>query len=365
MAHLTHMSLNQPYDFQRFFEMSGDLLVIAGDDGYFKRVNPAVEQLLGYSAEVLCSRPMRDFMHPDNREITANRRKRLFETGKLVTGFENRYLTAKGEIVWLSWTSMPSVNEKLVFAVAKNITSRKLHEQERNRVLEKVVQTNAELKRLSYATSHDIRLPVNNLLAAFEVLDSLEVEDAELREMHEVLRHSAMQLKTTLDAYLDEINNRLAGQDSNEAVALLPQIEMVVESLSQSIKAADGEIRLWFGKEVVVWGNAVQLRSIFLNLFSNALKYARTHVPPIVEVHAFRQDGKWEISVNDNGVGFDAEENAERIFQPNARLTDAVEGKGIGLHLVREMVERMGGSIRVESEPGSGSNFIVRLAAHD
>jgi len=359
------MGSNNLYDFQRFFEMSGDLLVIAGDDGYFKRVNPAVEQLLGYTAEELCSKPMRDFQHPDDREITANRRKRLFETGKMVTGFENRYITSKGETVWLSWTSMPSLAEKLVFAVAKNITHRKQHEQERNRMLEKVVQTNAELKRLSYATSHDIRLPVSNLLAAFEVLDSLEVEDVALREMHDVLRQSAIQLKSTLDAYLDEINNRLAGQDNNEAVVLLTQIEQVVDSLSQSIKAADGEVRLWFGKEVVVWGNAVQLRLVFLNLFSNGLKYTRKGVPPIVEVHAFRQDGKWEISVNDNGTGFDAHAFADHIFQPITRLHTEVEGKGIGLHLVREMLERMGGSIRVESEPGSGSNFIVQLAAHD
>lgn len=360
-----HMSSNQLYDFQRFFEMSGDLLVIADEEGSFKRVNPAVEKLLGYTAEELCSKPMRHFMHPEDQEITANRRKRLFETGKLVTGFENRYLTSKGETVWLSWTSMPSVEDRLIFAVAKNITHRKQNEQDRNRVLERVVQTNAELKRLSYATSHDIRLPVNNLLAAFEVLDSLDVEDAELREMHDVLRQSAIQLKTTLDAYLDEINNRLAGQESNEAVALLPQVEQVVESLSQSVKAADGEIRLWFGKEVVVWGNAVQLRSVFLNLFSNALKFSRPGVPPVIEVHAFRQDGEWEISVNDNGIGFDADLHAERIFEPNARLTDAVEGKGIGLHLVREMVERMGGKIRAESQPGSGSNFILQLSAHD
>lgn len=359
------MNSSNQYDFQRFFELSGDLLVIAGDDGYFKRVNPAVEQLLGYTAEELCNRPMLEFQHPDDREITSNRRRRLFETGALVTGFENRYITSKGEVVWLSWTSMPSPEEKLVFAVAKNITHRKLFEQERNRMLEKVVQTNAELKQLSYATSHDIRLPVNNLLATFEVLDSLAVDDRELREMHEVLRQSAIQLKHTLDAYLEEINNRLAGQESFEAVALLPQVEQVLESLSQSIKAADGELRLWFGKEVVVWGNAVQLRSIFMNLFSNALKYVRKGVPPIIEVHAFRQDGKWEISVNDNGTGFDATKYADLIFQPNTRLNNEVEGKGIGLHLVREMLERMGGSIRVESEPGAGSCFIIQLAAHD
>ncbi len=353
------------YDFRRFFEMSGDLLVIAGDDGYFKKVNPAVEKLLGYPAEVLCSKPMRDFMHPDDQVITFNRRRRLFETGQLITGFENRYITAQGEVVWLSWSSMPSIEEKLVFAVAKNITHRKQHEQERNRMLEKVAQSNAELKRLSYATSHDIRLPVNNLLAAFEVLDSLEVEDPDLREMHNVLRQSALQLKSTLDTYLDEISNRLAGEENNEAVVLRDQVEQVVDSLAQSIKAANGEIRLWFGKEVVVWGNAVQLRSVFLNLFSNALKYVRKGVPPIVEVHAFRQDGKWEISVNDNGTGFDAVKYGNHIFEANTRLSHDIEGKGIGLHLVREMVERMGGHIRVESEPGAGSNFILLLTAHD
>ncbi|HVW15708.1 MAG TPA: PAS domain S-box protein [Mucilaginibacter sp.] len=112
------------YSLEFFFELSPDLLCIAGFDGYFKKINPAVSKTLGYTEEELFSRPINSFVHPDDQHVTEYRRN-LIRKGTPLLNFENRYLTKTGEIVWLTWTSMPVNSKKLVFAIAKNVTHRK------------------------------------------------------------------------------------------------------------------------------------------------------------------------------------------------------------------------------------------------
>lgn len=97
-------SLNSKYEL--FFELSPDLLCIAGYDVYFKKINGAVSKLLGYSMEELYARPINDFIYPADQDITSKVRADLTRSKPLLN-FENRYVTKGGEIVWLSWTSLP------------------------------------------------------------------------------------------------------------------------------------------------------------------------------------------------------------------------------------------------------------------
>jgi PAS domain S-box-containing protein len=112
------------FDLEYFFELSPDLLCIAGYDGYFKKINPAVSKTLGYSLEELFASPINTFIHPDDREITSKNREYIKGDQPLLN-FENRYLTKSGETVWLSWTSMPIKRDKMVFAIAKVMVSKK------------------------------------------------------------------------------------------------------------------------------------------------------------------------------------------------------------------------------------------------
>jgi diguanylate cyclase (GGDEF)-like protein len=98
----------------RFFDLSRDMICVAGFDGYFKRVNPAFGSTLGYSRRELLERPIAEFAHPDDREGI---------------GGENRYLDKDGEIHWLEWTSVAVPDEKVIYAVARDVTDRKMLEQ--------------------------------------------------------------------------------------------------------------------------------------------------------------------------------------------------------------------------------------------
>jgi diguanylate cyclase (GGDEF)-like protein/PAS domain S-box-containing protein len=113
----------------RFFNLSHDMICVAGFDGFFKRVNPAFERTLGYSRKELLERPFVEFVHPDDRETTGEEAGQLAEGGGTVQ-FQNRYLDKGGEVHWLEWTSVGVPDEDLIYAVARDITDRKVLEQE-------------------------------------------------------------------------------------------------------------------------------------------------------------------------------------------------------------------------------------------
>ncbi|MGA7839309.1 MAG: response regulator [Candidatus Acidiferrales bacterium] len=111
-------------ELDQLFTVSLDMLCIAGFDGYFKRINPAWEKLLGIPIEKLLAEPFSKFVHPDDRDRTVAEAQRLNE-GEQVISFENRYRCGDGTYRWLLWNATPSVDNKLIFAVARDVTQRK------------------------------------------------------------------------------------------------------------------------------------------------------------------------------------------------------------------------------------------------
>lgn len=119
--------MTQEYPMLDLFDKTPDLVCIVNKQGWFKKVNPAVIKTLGYSEEELFANPVSDLIHPDDRKTTALRRSDLLNNKPLLN-FQNRYIAKDGTIVWLEWTSVYIPEREEVFAIAKNITSRKLVE---------------------------------------------------------------------------------------------------------------------------------------------------------------------------------------------------------------------------------------------
>lgn len=166
-------NLNEIFDLEYFFHLSPDWLCVAGFDGYFKKINPAVSRTLGYTESELFAKPIDSFVYPEDRSITASKRESIKKNNPLYD-FENRYVTKSGEIVWLSWTSMPVKSQQLVFAIARNITDKKkLEEFSRTSLISaqnSEIQTGADLSISNLKPINELSIPDQLWLYELETL---------------------------------------------------------------------------------------------------------------------------------------------------------------------------------------------------
>jgi PAS domain S-box-containing protein len=131
----------------RFFAISIDMLCFMDFNGFFKRLNPAWERTLGFTLEELRSRPAIEFVHPDDRERTLAQNGQV-KSGGQALGFENRYLCKDGSYRWLLWNAAPDFDQRVIYSVARDITERKLAEEEREALVQELQAALHEVRSL-------------------------------------------------------------------------------------------------------------------------------------------------------------------------------------------------------------------------
>ena len=131
----------------RFFAVSIDMICVLDFSGYFKRLNPAWEKTLGFTVEELLSKPFIEFVHPDDRERTLQQNTKV-RTGGQALSFENRYLCKDGSCRWLRWNAAPDFGQRVIYSVARDVTERKLADEEREKLLRELQAALTEVKTL-------------------------------------------------------------------------------------------------------------------------------------------------------------------------------------------------------------------------
>jgi PAS domain S-box-containing protein len=346
------------YHFDNFFNISADFICIAGFDGFFKRINPAVSKLLGFSEEELYERPISSFVYTPDLKITIETREQVYKNKPLLN-FENRYLTKSGAIVWLSWTSMPVESEKLVYAIAKNITHKKKVEEERNLLLANLTQINKELTVLSHKTSHDLKSPINNMLSVFSLIDVSKINDPETLELVEILKLTSENLKQTLNDSIDQLVENESINTQIEEINLTESLAEVLASINSLVCDSKAIINVDFSAFENVTFNKAYIKSIFLNLLTNSIKYAKPHQAPIITIQSRKVNSVNQLIFSDNGLGFDMDKVKDKIFGLYEKFHNNVDSNGIGLYLVYNHITSLGGRIAVESKINEGATFII------
>jgi PAS domain S-box-containing protein len=353
-----NINSNIAFKLKPFFDLSPDLLCIAGYDGYFKRINPAVSNLLGYTNDELLAKPINEFIYIEDRDITSKYRENLKKSIP-VLNLENRYVTKNGEIVWLSWTSMPVHSDKLVYAIAKNITHKKKLEEERNVLLTNLTKINKDLKQLTYTTSHDLRAPVNNLLSAFDLLDTLKIHDKQTLEFINIIKLTTEGLKKTLNNYIDDLSQKDSLTVNIEELNLNESLNIVLQSINSLIYNSKTTLHVNFSEVEKIKFNKACLESIFLNLITNSIKYANPDCFPVISIYSRKVNGVNQLIFSDNGIGFDMDKVKDKIFGFRQKFHNHSDSKGIGLYLVYNHITSLGGQIAVESKINEGTKFII------
>jgi PAS domain S-box-containing protein len=340
-----------------------DMICSIDSEGRFVSVNPASLKILGYTPDELIGRRFVEFVLPEDVAVTMKEDASIF-SGKHTTDFENRYVHKNGSMVHMMWTSFWSESEKLVFAIARDISSRKLIEVELERARDAALESVRLKSEFLANMSHEIRTPMNGVLGMSGLLLNTELSEIQ-REFAETIKSSGDSLLTIIDDILDfsRIESGLMRFEMIE-FDLPGAVEAAVELLAQSSQAKGLELASLIYRDVptALWGDPGRLRQVLTNLIGNAVKFTEQGevVVSVRKVSETRTSTVIRFEVKDTGIGISPEAQ-KRLFtaftQADGSTTRKYGGTGLGLAISKQLVELMGGAIGIESKSGAGATF--------
>ena len=358
-------------DLDRFFEVSLDMLAIANLKGYFTRLNPAFEKVLGWTEAELCARPCTDFIHPDDIKATLDTLADQAR-GSAVASFENRYRTKSGEYRWLSWKSR--VEGELTYGAARDVTAEKLRTEQTEHLGQRAIAASLAKSEFLANMSHEIRTPINGVIGSTALLFDSGLTQEQLN-LAEDINASANSLLTVINDILD-FSKIEAGKLDVEILDF--DLKSVVEESMQNVSwllrhkslplTATGLGALSSHYR----GDPGRVRQVLMNLLSNAVKFTTTgSITVDVQTLSANDAGALlRVSVTDTGIGI-SETALPRLFQAFTQADQSTSrrfgGSGLGLSISRRLVELMGGEMGVDSREGRGSTFwfTLKLAKSD
>lgn len=279
--------------------------------------------------------------------------------------YELNYTQPDGSVKWFSirWLGVKSTDNKNVgFILAnKDITQRKLAALEREKIIADLIQRNKDLEQFTFIISHNLRAPVANIIG---LADMLNDDDMEAAGREEVLRRVTSSIKN-IDSVISDLNLILQAREKvdeqREMVDLKELLDAVKTSISNILLKEHVHLQCFFDGAGSVFSTRSYLYSIFYNLLSNSIKYRQPGIEPEIVIKTSRENNKLHISFMDNGKGIDLEKNGAQLFGLYKRFDTTIEGKGMGLFMVKTQVEAMGGTIEIKSQLGEGTEFLIVL----
>jgi PAS domain S-box-containing protein len=366
--------VKQPEQAGRYFELSRDMLCVAGFDGVFRELNGSWEQTLGWSKDELCSKPFIEFVHPDDVDRTVKKTADIAKGGE-TADFLNRYVTKDGGWRWLEWKATGFSGEGAIYASARDVTPRIATEQVLREAQADVVVARdqaLESSRLKSAflanMSHEIRTPLNGVIGMSDLLLDSPL-DSEQRDNARLLKGAGETLVTVVDDVLD-FSKIEAGALHLEYVDfdLMEAVEDACDLIAEQAQAKGIELTMNLDPELpeIVRGDAVRLRQVVTNLLTNALKFTSAGEIRLT-LRSSRSSGdvtRVQFEVEDTGMGMD-ESQIEHLFEPFIQADDSTTrrfgGTGLGLAIVKQLVKMMDGEVGATSTPGEGSCFWFAL----
>ncbi|WP_162426056.1 PAS domain-containing protein [Pontibacter pudoricolor] len=227
-----------------------------------------------------------------------------------------------------------------------------------------LVHTNIDLDNFIYTASHDLRSPISNierlLIELLLELPEQNRQEGEAKQIISMMQKAVDRFKKTI-SNLTDISKLQKGEAIESQLVNLPElIEEVTSDLGYLINESKAEVIVDYATCKSVSFSEKNLRSIVYNLISNALKYRHSDRLPLIRITCQMDSGQFVLKIKDNGLGL-SKQNKGKLFTMFRRFHDHVEGSGVGLYMVKRIVDNAGGKIEVETEEGVGTTFKVYL----
>lgn len=325
-------------------------------------VNPAFSTMTGYSSkQVIGQSP--DLLKGPNSDLSSIK--------KIIAAIKNReecqiemisYKKDQTEF-WLRFSMIPIYNEDQELShwvsIQRDISDEKRQEKEKEQLILELTQTNKDLKQFSYITSHNLRAPLSNLTGLLTLVDDIEIEDSELKEILDGFNKSTQLLNETVNDLTKVMIIKDNPSIQKEKVLLNEVFENIFGQLKFQIDLQKPIFTIDFNKVDTLFINKPYIESILLNLLTNALKYKSDSQKLKITITTSQQADTTILKFKDNGIGIDLKRHRAKVFGLYQRFHNYPDSKGLGLYLVKSQVEAMGGSIKIESMVNKGTTFTL------
>ena len=342
--------------FSQLFHNSPFAIVMLNDKGSVVQVNKGFEEMFGFTGNELHGKELNQFIVPDALESEGNDLNTLI-TSEQVIRIETHRIRQDGTALSVIIYGVPVHLDDTtigIFGVYVDITAQKKTEEE-------LKVRNTELDNFVYKVSHDLRAPLSSVLGLVN-LASLDGNNDNLKDYLPLIGQKVQQLDHFISDVLSHSKN-LKLEIKTRKIDFADVIRQTFKDLGY----LDGASAI--RKEIAIEGEDFysdpwRIAEIFRNLISNAVKYRDLH-HPAPSIHIFIRQTKHtaEIIFKDNGIGIEPAA-VQKIFEMFYRASEQSEGSGLGLYIVKNAVDKLGGDITVESARGMGTTFTITLPNH-
>jgi PAS domain S-box-containing protein len=346
--------------------ISSDAIISIDEEQRITFFNQGAEKIFGYATAEILGRPL-DLLIPEHFRGSHRQHVERFGDSPVAA----RRMGERGQIVGLrrsgevfpadaSISKQEIGGQKIYTAVLRDVTERQRNEEALSRQASELARSNADLEQFAYVASHDLQEPLR-MVASYTQLLARRYRgklDEDADEFIGYVVDGVTRMQALINGLLAYSRVGTRGSDLDR-VDVDDLVDRLLIDLGPAIEESDAVILR--GELLPVQGDPIQVGQLFLNLLSNAIRFHEAEAPR-VEISATRDGPMVRFSIADNGIGI-APEYQERIFAIFQRLhsRDRYPGTGIGLAVCKRIVERHGGTIWLESEPGAGTTFYFTL----
>jgi PAS domain S-box-containing protein len=356
--------------YNAIIETQGALVVVLNSNLEILRFNKACEEATGFSIDEVKGHKIWELIAEE--DIAATK----YHYGNLKCGqaseYENLISTKNGRKRYVNWRNTvlcdDNGNTQFIIATGVDVTERRNSEKRINELNHKLelranelLASFKELESFSYSVSHDLRNPLMTLIGFSKMVieDYWDKMDETERDYINRIHSTANKMNSIIDDMLklSRINTKeinISNVDLTEMInSIIPEIGQIQDLNKFKFNIQNG---------LIVRADPQLMRAALMNLLTNACKYSGKTESPVIEVGSFNKDGEDVFFVKDNGAGFDMRK-ADKLFEPFFRLHSDKEfkGTGIGLAIVKKIIQRHGGKIWASSEPGMGATFYFTI----
>lgn len=331
-------------------------------NGKFIYVNPRLVLESGYTEEELYKKTLEEFIHPDDLSGVYNNIELRLKGETDQVRYEVRAFHKAGHLIWLEIFGTTTIyeGETAIIGTMVNVTDKKQLFDEREKVVNDLLQRNRDLEQFSYIVSHNIRGPLASIIGLTDVLE-IGLTDEEKKFAISGISQQSKKLDEVIKDLNTILNVKKEVTQSLVVVNLEELVKSILIDIDFLVNKNQVEIIYNFSEVNSINTNKPFIYSIFYNLMSNSIKYRSVQERPQINIWTKKENDMICIYFKDNGLGIDLKKYQDQIFGLYKRFHPNTEGKGMGLFMVKTQVNALNGIITLESEPGKGSLFKIML----